>query len=271
MVEKLDSTAKDYIALTEEMKAINAELERLNRMKDDLLANVSHELKTPLTSAQGYVGYILTGKMGKLSAKQKRALEIVHRNLQRLEKQISNLLQTSRDKEIEIHPHPFLLQHLMEEVLEDAKLKLQQKDLKLTNYISKDLPAVWADREKIRQVIQNLLDNAIKFTNRGGEIRLWATPQDDQVVVRLQDTGIGIPEDELPHIFEKFYQVESSRSRAFVGSGLGLSIVKQIIEAHGTTISVESQPGRGTTFTFLLPMFKPGKGLRKWQRVVKRK
>jgi signal transduction histidine kinase len=252
-VEKLEES-------NQKLAAANEELKELDRMKSDLLANVSHELRTPLTAIRGYTDYILEGKLGEVSEKQEKGLLVVQRNLERLSKSINALLDFSRMDvgRIALNIQPFALPPLADQIHTTVRAELEKKRLVFAITIDPALPPVIADREKLAAVIENLVINAIKFTPEGGRITLSATraggPGRATAEIAVQDTGIGIPEDQVDRIFNRFHQVDGTSTRRFGGVGLGLAIVKSILEAHGAAIAVESRPGRGTTFRFTLPV-----------------
>jgi signal transduction histidine kinase/DNA-binding response OmpR family regulator len=238
---------------------LNEELKELDRVKSDLLANVSHELRTPLTSIKGYTEYILEGKLGLITQKQQKGLMVVQRNLERLSKLINALLDYSlMDAEkMVLIVKPFSLKVLSKQIVVNLGSELERRKLHFQIDIPDDLPLVLGDKEKLYQVLENLTINAIKFTNSGGRITLHAEPhlEGDDIFVRIyvSDTGVGIPEHAMPRIFDRFYQVDATSKRKYGGMGLGLAIARSIVEAHKGMITVESEAGKGTTFTVTLP------------------
>jgi signal transduction histidine kinase/DNA-binding response OmpR family regulator len=239
--------------------AANEELKELDRLKSDLLANVSHELRTPLTAIKGYTDYILERKLGPISEKQEKGLVVVQRNLDRLSKSINALLDFSRMDvgRISLNIQPFLLGPLVEQIHTSLRSELEKKRLSFRAELEPELPAIIADREKVSAVLENLIINAIKFTPEGGSIAVSAArlpgAARPSAEIRVADTGVGIPPDQIGKVFNRFHQVDGSSTRRFGGVGLGLAIVKSILEAHGATIEVESQPCRGSAFRFVLP------------------
>ncbi len=218
----------------------------------NFISNVSHELKTPLTVIQGHVA-----AMGENPADAERwqtSLRIVAEETARLTHLVENLLLLSRlempDFSLETGPVN------LETVIEDALLQLsdlaEARDISLSLQRESPIPRITADRARLKQVFINLLDNAIKYNRDGGQVRVRLSAEGDRVIAQVTDTGEGIPPEDLPHIFEKMYRVERRRGRPVEGSGLGLSIVKRIVEQHGGSIAVESQAGQ-TTFTVTLP------------------
>jgi signal transduction histidine kinase len=260
MTQQLKHNVDQLEESNKKLAAVNEELKELDRMKSDLLANVSHELRTPLTAIKGYTDYILERKLGTITEKQEKGLVVVQRNLERLSKSINALLDFSRMDvgRIVLNIQPFPFAPLVEQTHTTVRSELEKKGLTLQTEIDPTLPNVIADREKLSAVLENLVINAIKFTPEGGRItisaqRSAAAPR-PSVEIAVADTGIGIPRDQLARIFNRFHQVDSSSTRRFGGVGLGLAIVKSIVEAHESTIDVDSQEDKGTVFRFRLPL-----------------
>ena len=229
------------------------ELRRLERVRKDFVANVSHELKTPLTSIKGYVEAVLD--LDPEHQEQSREfLFIVQKHSQRMEHMLSDLLQLARIESgrDRVVPQRLLLKSFLEKIVQSlatqAEKKRQRVEIEVDDEITFDV-----DPEKLSQVLTNLLDNAIKYTPSGGRIVLGARRTEAGVELLVRDNGIGIPPADLERIFERFYRVDRARSRELGGTGLGLSIVKHIVEAHGGRVTVESQPGAGSTFKAWFP------------------
>jgi PAS domain S-box-containing protein len=241
----------------EQLESINAELKSLDEMKSNLLANVSHELHTPLVSIKGYTEMILKRKLGPLTPEQERGLRVASKNIDRLIEMIDNLLSFSRLEkgETQLRLETIPLWQLVDEAIEMVGERMKRKSVSLTTHYESDDLIVRGDRIKIVQVMTNLLTNAVKFNNDGGEVRLAARRGPKGFVeVDVTDTGIGISPEEQQRIFERFYQVDASSSRRYEGTGIGLSIVRDILRLHGCSIGVSSQSGRGSVFTFTLPL-----------------
>ena len=262
MTGRLKENVEQLEESNAKLGAANEELKELDRLKSDLLANVSHELRTPLTAIKGYTDYILERKLGPISEKQEKGLVVVQRNLDRLSKSINALLDFSRMDvgRISLNIQPFLLGPLVELIHTSLRSELEKKRLSFRAELEPELPSIIADREKVSAVLENLIINAIKFTPEGGSIAVSAARQPGaarpSAEIRVADTGVGIPPDQIGKVFNRFHQVDGSSTRRFGGVGLGLAIVKSILEAHGATIEVESQPGRGTAFRFVLPVLE---------------
>lgn len=264
MTERLKQNVEQLEESNKKLAAVNEELKELDRMKSDLLANVSHELRTPLTAIKGYTDYIRDGKLGAISEKQEKGLLVVQRNLERLSKSINDLLDFSRMDigRISLNIQPFSFAQLAEQISTTVRSELDRKRLGLVADVDPELPPIIADREKISQVVENLVINAIKFTPEGGLITVAArraeTAERPAAEIRVSDTGIGIPASQLGKIFSRFHQVDGSTTRRYGGVGLGLAIVKSILDSHGVDVTVESDEGRGTTFRFSLPLLEKG-------------
>lgn len=224
-------------------------------MKTDFVANVSHELKTPLTSIKGFVETLLDGALDEQET-AKHFLEIINDETDRLNRLINDLLSLSRieAKQRELNRVSLDLEKLINETVSILSPQASEKDLAINVNIKHPLQAVEADEDMIGQVLINLIDNAVKYTHQGGEVNISAETQKDQVKVAVSDTGIGIPIESIPRLFERFYRVDKARSREMGGTGLGLAIVKHILELHNGKIEVESIVGKGSMFTFYLPL-----------------
>jgi len=248
--------ALENAQLYEKLRRAYEELKELDQMKTDFLANISHELRTPLAPIIGYVELLLSGHPGPLTTKQRSGLEVIAESVQRLKGLIEQLLafvQLGRG-DFSLHLTESPLDLLLQAKVEAFQGKARAKGLALTLAVPASLPRVIADLGGIAQVLDLLLDNAVKFTPEGGRICLAARPVTGEEVVEISvsDTGIGIPEDRLEKIFQHFYQVDSSATRQYGGTGLGLALAKRIVEGHGSRIQVESRVGQGSTFRFRL-------------------
>jgi two-component system phosphate regulon sensor histidine kinase PhoR len=231
------------------------ELRRLEQVRQDFVANVSHELKTPLTSIQGFAETLLAGALEDPS-NGRRFVEIIRNHALRLSRLTDDLLKLSRIEAGKLEPefHAVSLPELIAAAMEAVRPRAEQSRLSLHFACPEHLPRVRGDANLLREVLRNLLDNAIQYTPAGGRIDLSVGTEDGFAVVTVADTGIGIPEAEQARIFERFYRVDAARSRELGSTGLGLSIVKHIVEAHGGRVGVESAVGRGSKFFFTVPL-----------------
>ncbi len=230
------------------------ELKKLEKMRTEFVANVSHELKTPLTSIKGFVE-TLQGEALEDKKTALRFLDIIQKHTQRLENLVTDLLNLSsiESKESPVNPSPVGVNIILDGVISLYKEQLSKKRQEMRVEIPSGISKIYVDKEKIELVFSNLIDNAIKFTPEGGKIFLRATDENGFIRVDVEDTGIGIPPEHLSRIFERFYRVNKSRSRELGGTGLGLAIVKHIVQAHRGKVSVKSDPNKGAVFSVSLP------------------
>jgi signal transduction histidine kinase len=254
MAAKLARTISDLEASNRTLGQMNLDLQQLDRMKSDLLANVSHELRTPLTAIQGYTEAMEEGLLGAVNDQQRDAFKVVQRNTQRLMGMIEQLLGFSRLEAgvARLDRAAFDLGEVAAQVVGSVRAG-REPELDLRLDVEPGLPPAWGDPGRIAEVIENLLTNAVKFTPPGGEIRVSVRRRGGEAEVAVADRGIGIPRQALSQIFERFYQVDTSSTRAYGGMGLGLAIVREILAAHQREVEVESEVGAGTTFRFRLP------------------
>ncbi len=240
----------------EKLKAESQAMIEVEKTRREFVSVVSHELRTPMTGIKGWLGMLLDGEAGKINPKVKQYLEEAYKNNERLLTLIEDMLSVSRIEQGKtvIMPNKMDLKFVVSEMIEDFELQAENKGLELKYSPPKDLPAVYADVNKVKEVLSNLLGNAIKFTNKGG-VTVENEILGKNIVTYIEDTGTGIPKRDLKHIFEKFYQVENPLSREQQGSGLGLYITKTLVENMGGEIWVRSRAGKGTTFAFGLPIY----------------
>ena len=228
-------------------------LREIDRLKSEFIATASHELRTPLTSVQMGVHLLLEQAAGELNDKQREVLESCREDCARLEKLMRDLLDLSNIEARESLPHlvPMHTSELITSAAEHLRPQVEAKGLNFSIDNPPDLPRVIADRDQIERVLNNLITNAVRYTPRGGEIKVNVGRRNRYVAVSVSDTGSGIPQEYLPHIFDRFVKVPNAPSG---GAGLGLAISKSIVEGHGGQISVQSELGHGSTFTFTLPV-----------------
>jgi len=230
-------------------------LKKLERMRVDFVANVTHEIKTPLTAIMGFVETLQEGAIEDRET-AKKFLSTIARHAERLNRLVDDLLTISNTELGEIHFsfESVALSGIAQSVLHMIQQKAEEKKIEIASAIPEGLPLIRADRDRLSQVLINVLDNAVKFTPEGGRVTLAASPAAGQeVVVRITDTGIGVPKDEISRLGERFYRVDKTRSRELGGTGLGLSIVKHLMAAHKGRMEIESQLGRGTSVSLYLP------------------
>jgi len=230
------------------------DMRRLERIRKDFVANVSHELRTPVSSIKGFAETLSARALDdKESAKE--FIKIIEENSNRLVRLIDDLLDLSRIESgnISLNLKPHSVYRMVEKVISEMQEQANKRSISIRNNIADDIPDVPADKSLISQVFLNLIDNAIKYTEKNGLVTISAEQKNGFVKIDVEDSGIGIPEKDIPRVFERFYCVDKTRSRRLGGTGLGLSIVKHVVEEHGGQVSVQSVLGRGSTFTFTLP------------------
>jgi signal transduction histidine kinase len=236
-------------------------LSELNQLKSNFVGNISHELRTPLTHLNGYLDVLLAGDLGELTGEQMRVLKIVRRSASRLDHLIEDLIlfSMSEREPLNLRLEKINISDLCSSLIEATQTKAQEQNIILIFECQAGLPIVQIDELKISWVILQLLDNAIKFTSVGGKVTLKVDREDNFVRIAVIDTGIGIPAERMEEIFEPFHQLDGSSSRKYGGTGLGLALVRKIIEAHGSVIHINSEVGKGSQFDFLLnPIQDPG-------------
>jgi len=242
--------------ITEKKKAQKQEvknLKELDNAKTNFLNIISHELKTPLTAILAHLD-VLDNLKPQLSDEILKSLDAIERNSNHLKVLIGNLLEISRieSKKLELNLEEIDINYLIREIVENLKILSDKKDLELM-IKSEELPSITVDYERVREILYNLVHNAIKFTDEGS-IEIIGEKQGDFVLIKIRDTGIGISKEKMKKLFQKFYQIDPPTSRKHGGTGIGLSITKQLIELHGGEINVESKLGEGSIFSFSLPI-----------------
>lgn len=228
---------------------------QMEKVMVNLISNISHELRTPLTCIKGYAETLLEGALSDENLCRK-FIKIISDEAQRLERLINDLMDLSMidSKQIQMRLKEMDLIKVLKEIVSVIHPYAKKSNINVTIKTPSSTPSINADEDRIRQVIINLLDNAIKYSHTGGRVMVEMEIDKKDLRVRIIDNGMGIPESEVPHIFERFYRVEKGQSGTHAGRGLGLAISKYIIEAHGGFIGVESALGKGSTFTFTLPL-----------------
>jgi signal transduction histidine kinase len=249
----LDEERELATARSRELAAANARLAELDRLKSDFVSMVSHELRTPLGLIKGYVGTLLRRDTPLDEATREEFLQVIDEETDRLTELVTNLLDMSRIEAgtLRIERQPTQLARVLADCAD--RLRAREPDRALYVDVPSALPPVLADERRIAQVVDNLLTNAARYSPEATPIVLGARPVDGGVEVRVVDQGIGIPADKHDQVFEKFFRADASDTRRFAGTGLGLTICRGIVQAHGGTIWVQSEPGRGSTFAFHIP------------------
>jgi GAF domain-containing protein len=233
-----------------------AELQEVDRLRDEMVQNVSHELRMPLTFVKGYVELLLAGDAGPLTDEQREHLEIVIEKTNTVTRLVSDIMFLQQVDKLPAKRFPVSLNKLAQRAIRGCAATAEKAGLTLVEHVSDGLPPVSGDEGRLLQVFDNLLGNAIKFSPEGGQIIVTVEDAGSMVQVSVADQGVGIPPDQLERIFERFYQVDGSARRRFPGVGLGLTIAKRIVEAHGGRIWAVSEPGNGSAFHFAIPKYQ---------------
>lgn len=245
LVERLEARVR-------ELTVANAQLQDLDRLKDQFLATLSHELRTPLTSLLGYLELFDRGMLGPLNQQQEEAIRVMRRSGEILARQLNNLLYFQEIRSRSLNFVPLQPLDILRPLIAAFRERAAQAQVQFEVALS-DMQPIEVDRSAFEQLVRNLLDNAFQYTKPGGKVRLIGRDEPTRLIIRVEDTGIGIPASEHEKIFLPFYQVDHSLARGHPGSGLGLAIVRHIVEAHGGQIALRSAPGEGSAFTVAIP------------------
>ena len=251
--QRVHTRSRDEVGqLATAFNRMSAELQDLEQSRRDLLANVSHELKTPITAIRAHLENLLDG----VEQPDPATLQVMLTQTERLGRLIEQLLELSRleSGELPLLREETPLAPLVTQVLSEIEVARSDRGVAVDSQLPTDLPPVDADRERVHQVLFNLVDNAVRFTPAGGAVTVSAHAFNGSVEIRVADTGVGIPPEHLPRLFERFYRADPSRSREDGGTGIGLAIARSVVEAHGGHIKAESELGAGSVFTFDLPV-----------------
>jgi signal transduction histidine kinase len=250
---QLEQRVKDRTA---ELQVALKKLSELNQLKSNIIANVSHELRTPLTYIIGYLDLLTSGAFGDVTADQAKTLDIIKRSTDRLNDLINDLIRFSAAAQGELRASMVSLKPslLAMNAMNAVRSKAEIKCISLETLIPQEIPAAVGDQEGITWVMTQLLDNAVKFTPHNGRVILSSELSGNFIKLAVTDTGIGIPQNRISEIFEPFHQLDGSSTRHYGGTGLGLALVRQIVEAHGSVVRVYSQVGKGSRFEFFLPV-----------------
>ena len=251
--DEIDRLGMTFNGMVQRILQQVADLKQTDAFRRELVANVSHDLRTPLASLHGYLETLLI-KEGKLTAEEQRnCLDIAVKQSERLSRLVGELFELAKldSHETQVHCEAFSLSELVQDVTQKFQLVAKTKQIELKNQFCGDLPFVLADIGLIERALENLIQNALQYTPEGGTVTVSLTHEDHKLTVRIADTGCGIPEQDLPNIFDRFYRVD--RHHRSEGAGLGLAITKRIVELHGSSIDAHSRLNAGTTLTFQLP------------------
>ena len=253
--QRVEVRSRDEVGqLAEAFNRMAGEMEGLERLRRELVANVSHELKTPISALRAHLENVLDG----VEEPNRATLEIMLQQSERLSRLVDQLLELSRLEagDVPLSLEPVALRPLVDRVVEEVELARPGRTVHVRNDVPHDLPPVTADPERIHQVLFNLLDNAVRFTPAGGAVTVRGDRHNGTCLVSVSDTGPGVPAEHLPLLFERFYRVDPARSREDGGTGIGLAIARSVVETHGGRIWAESD-GSGATFRFSLPTDGP--------------
>jgi len=233
------------------------EMKTMDNLRRELVANVSHDLRTPLATIQGYIETILMKSDSLTDEDKKKYMQTIFGSTERLKNLVEELFELSKLEARETVPNPeaFSLAELVQDVQQKNLIIAEPKKIDLSLEFPFDLPLVFADISMMEKVLQNLLDNAIKFTPEAGNITISLSPHKEEILLSVKDTGAGINSEDLPHIFDRYQKAERTNMHDNVGLGLGLAIVKKILEVHNISIDVKSSEGEGTAFSFKIPIY----------------
>jgi len=229
-------------------------VKKYEQSKREFVDNASHELKTPISVLRGIVETLLEEEEDQ---RKRRFLEKALRRIEQMQNLVEDLLtltklESGRER---LNLSEFKLRELVEEVYDSLEQEFVKREVSFENLVSEDFK-MFADRQKFFLLLRNLIDNAVKYNKKGGKVRVLAKKEENKQVLEVEDTGIGIPPEHVPFIFERFYRVDKGRSKEMGGTGLGLSIVKHIVFLHGGEIRVHSKPGEGSRFSVIIPIYK---------------
>jgi PAS domain S-box-containing protein len=248
---------EELAAKNRELEVRNEEVERANRLKSEFLSGMSHELRTPLHTIIGFTELLEEELEGPLNEKQQRFIRYIHKDSQHLLALINDVLDLSKIESgrLELQPELFSLIEALDETVSSIRPRGQAKSIHIETLVSYALD-IYADRLRFKQILYNLLSNAVKFTPEGGRVWIEVTVSEAFIEVSVSDTGIGIPLSEQESVFDKFYQVGQRQAGGHEGTGLGLAITRHLVDHHGGSIRLQSEPGKGSRFTFSIPLVK---------------
>lgn len=253
--DEIDRLGQAYNAMVEQINEQLRELQNTDASRRELIANVSHDLRTPLAALRGYLETLLLKDTALTASERQNYLEVAFKQSERLSGLVSELFELSKLEaaDAKLNGEPFQFAELALDVAQKFALAAQQKPVELVIDIARDLPFINGDIALLERVFDNLLENALRHTNFAGRITVTVQQRENTIMVSIADTGSGIAANDLPHVFDRFYRADKSRNEQSGGAGLGLAIAKRVIELHGGAIEVASEPGSGTCFRFTLP------------------
>jgi two-component system OmpR family sensor kinase len=257
--DEIDRLTYTFKQLVDRIQTQMENLKQADTLRRELVANVSHDLRTPLATLQGYIETLLLKNEGLSDKDRQQHLEIAIQHCRRLSNLVDELFELAKldSREIKVRYEPFNINELAHDVVQKFNLSAKEKQISMQIDPDQHLPFVNADIAMIERVIENLLDNAVRHTSEGGSIRIAFSSHNGDIAVSVSDTGCGIPEEDLPHVFDRFYHRDRTQEGKAGYSGLGLAIARRILELHNKSIIVESKAGSGTAFTFFLPAYHP--------------
>jgi signal transduction histidine kinase len=253
VMEDLKSQVAELTQANQQLQEANRQLQEIDRQRANFFNVVSHELRTPFTPIRGYIDLLANGAMGPLTPKQQQAIDIVSINLKNALHLLDDLLDLSKLKSsgISLSMEIFSVQELLDEIAKVGRAFVENRTVNFETHIADNLPLIFGDKDRIRQIVLNLLNNAVKFTDEGN-IMLSAKIEQGMLVVSIKDTGSGLLPEEIPRVFDEFWQSQDIHGIG-IGTGLGLAISKYLVEAHDGKIWLESEKGVGTTVSFMIP------------------
>ncbi len=257
--DEIDRLAFAFKQLVDRIQIQVENLKQADTLRRELIANVSHDLRTPLATLQGYIETLFLKNKSLTIEDRQHHIEIAIRHCERLSKLVEELFELAKldSHETKVQYEPFNISELAYDVVQKFDLSAQERQITIQIDHNQSLPFVNADIAMIERVIENLLDNAVRHTPEGGSVRLTFSLQNGDIAVCISDTGCGISEKDLPHVFDRFYKRDRTQESKTDHSGLGLAITRRILELHNRSIDVKSIAGSGTTFTFFLPVYQP--------------